>query len=282
MDDNTDVTDLGDFKTTDKPIQSIKVVGVGGGGNNAVEKMFAAGINGVSFVQINTDKQVLQDSKVPTVVLLGAGLGAGGKPEVARKLAEEDADKIAEIFEDGTDMVFVTAGMGGGTGTGAAPVVARIAREKGILTIGIVTIPFSFEGPGRNKKALAGANEMAKYVDALLVLDNDRLVEIYPNFSILNAFRRADDTLRNAAEGITEIITRVGIVNRDFNDVDATLRDGKTAIISSGYGEGPDRINDAIQEALRSPLLKDCNVVDSKRMLFVLYASCGNDDEAEG
>lgn len=282
MDDNTDVTDLGDFKTTDKPIQSIKVVGVGGGGNNAVEKMFAAGINGVSFVQINTDKQVLQDSKVPTVVLLGAGLGAGGKPEVARKLAEEDADKIAEIFEDGTDMVFVTAGMGGGTGTGAAPVVARIAREKGILTIGIVTIPFSFEGPGRNKKALAGANEMAKYVDALLVLDNDRLVEIYPNFSIMNAFRRADDTLRNAAEGITEIITRVGIVNRDFNDVDATLRDGKTAIISSGYGEGPDRINDAIQEALRSPLLKDCNVVDSKRMLFVLYASCGNDDEAEG
>lgn len=152
MDDNTDVTDLGDFKTTDKPIQSIKVVGVGGGGNNAVEKMFAAGINGVSFVQINTDKQVLQDSKVPTVVLLGAGLGAGGKPEVARKLAEEDADKIAEIFEDGTDMVFVTAGMGGGTGTGAAPVVARIAREKGILTIGIVTIPFSFEGPGRNKR----------------------------------------------------------------------------------------------------------------------------------
>lgn len=130
MDDNTDVTDLGDFKTTDKPIQSIKVVGVGGGGNNAVEKMFAAGINGVSFVQINTDKQVLQDSKVPTVVLLGTGLGAGGKPEVARKFAEEDADKIAEIFEDGTDMVFVTAGMGGGTGTGAAPVVARIAREK--------------------------------------------------------------------------------------------------------------------------------------------------------
>ncbi len=282
MDDNTDVTtDLGDFKTTEKPIQSIKVVGVGGGGNNAVEKMFAAGINGVSFVQINTDKQVLQDSKVPTVVLLGEGRGAGGRPEVARKLAEEDADKIAEIFEDGTDMVFVTAGMGGGTGTGAAPVVARITREKGILTIGIVTIPFSFEGPGRNKKALAGAAEMAKYVDALLVLDNDRLVEIYPNFSILNAFRRADDTLRNAAEGITEIITRVGIVNRDFNDVDATLRDGKTAIISSGYGEGPDRINDAIQEALRSPLLKDCNVVDSKRMLFVLYASCGSADEPE-
>lgn len=281
MDDNIDVTSLADFKTTDKPIQSIKVVGVGGGGNNAVEKMFADGINGVSFVQINTDKQVLQDSKVPTVVLLGAGLGAGGRPEVARQFAEDDADKIAEIFEDGTNMVFVTAGMGGGTGTGAAPVVARIAREKGILTIGIVTIPFSFEGPGRNKKALAGANEMAKYVDALLVLDNDRLVEIYPNFSIINAFRRADDTLRNAAEGITEIITRVGIVNRDFNDVDATLRDGKTAIISSGYGEGPDRVNDAIQEALRSPLLKDCNVVDSKRMLFILYASCGNGDESE-
>ena len=280
MDDNTDVTDLGDFKTADKPIQSIKVVGVGGGGNNAVEKMFAAGINGVSFVQINTDKQVLQDSKVPTVVLLGAGRGAGGKPEVARKLAEEDADKIAEIFEDGTDMVFVTAGMGGGTGTGAAPVVARIAREKGILTIGIVTIPFSFEGPGRNKKALAGAAELAKYVDALLVPDNDRLVEIYPKLSMFNAFRRADDTLQNAAEGITEIITRVGIVNRDFNDVDATLRDGKTAIISSGYGEGENRINDAIQEALRSPLLKDCNVVDSKRMLFVLYASCGDDAES--
>ena len=282
MDNNIDVTDTRDYNTDTTPIQTIKVVGVGGGGNNAVDKMFLVGIEGVSFVQVNTDRQVLQDSKVPTIVQLGKGRGAGGKPEVARKFAEDSADKIAEIFDDDTNMVFVTAGMGGGTGTGAAPVVARIAREKGILTIGIVTIPFSFEGPGRTAKALEGADEMAKYVDALLVLDNDRLVGIYPDISLLDAFTRADDTLKNAAEGITEIITRRGVINRDFNDVDATLRDGDTAIISSGYGEGPDRVHDAIQAALRSPLLKDCDIMSSKRMLMVLYGSCKSGEGVSG
>lgn len=276
--DNIDVTDITGFNEKQTSIQTIKVVGVGGGGNNAVEKMFEAGIRGVSFVQINTDKQVLNASKVPNTVLLGKGLGAGGKPEVARKFAEESAEMIADVFDDNTNMVFVTAGMGGGTGTGAGPVVARIAREKGILTVGIVTIPFNFEGPGRTKKALAGADEMAKYVDALLVIDNDRLIDIYPDFSIFTAMERADDTLKNAAESITEIITIKGVINRDFNDVDATLRDGGTAIISSGYGEGPNRVADAIRNALRSPLLKDCDVMGSKRMLLVLYVSDDNKD----
>lgn len=278
MDPEIDVTDITGFNEKQTSIQTIKVVGVGGGGNNAVEKMFEAGIRGVSFVQINTDKQVLNASKVPNTVLLGKGLGAGGKPEVARKFAEESAEMIADVFDDNTNMVFVTAGMGGGTGTGAGPVVARIAREKGILTVGIVTIPFNFEGPGRTKKALAGADEMAKYVDALLVIDNDRLIDIYPDFSIFTAMERADDTLKNAAESITEIITIKGVINRDFNDVDATLRDGGTAIISSGYGEGPNRVADAIQNALRSPLLKDCDVMGSKRMLLVLYVSDDNKD----
>ena len=271
MDDNTDVTDLGDFKTTDKPIQSIKVVGVGGGGNNAVEKMFAAGINGVSFVQINTDKQVLQDSKVPTVVLLGAGLGAGGKPEVARKLAEEDADKIAEIFEDGTDMVFVTAGMGGGTGTGAAPVVARIAREKGILTIGIVTIPFLFEMWKRIDLALDGVETMANEVDALLVVNNERLRQIYPSLSVPASFKKADETLTKAVSSIVQIITMHGTMNLDFRDVETCLRGGGVAIMSSGYGKGQNRVTKAIDDALNSPLLNDRDIFKSKALRLAIF-----------
>lgn len=253
--------------------QRIKVVGVGGGGNNAVNHMFNQGINDVSFVLINTDRQVLDQSNVPTRLVIGPGLGAGGKPEKAEKFAEENAEKIAELFDDNTDMVFVTAGMGGGTGTGAGPVVARIAKEKGILTVGIVTIPFFFEGRRKVLKALEGAKKMEENVDAVLIINNERLTEIYKDFSILNAFSKADDTLLTAAKGITEIITRTGRINRDFNDVDTTLRSGGAAIISTGWGQGENRVTDAIQDALNSPLLRNTDIFSSKKLLMVLYIS---------
>ena len=228
----------------------IKVVGVGGGGNNAINHMYAQKIEGVSFVVLNTDRQALNGSPVPNRVLIGPnttkGLGAGNKPELARAAAEESADEIASLFDDDTKMVFITAGMGGGTGTGAAPVVARIAQDKGMLTIGIVTIPFLFEGQKKIMKALAGADEMSKYVDALLIINNQRLIDIYPDLDFDNAFGKADDTLSTAARSISEIITASGKINLDFNDVNTTLRDGGVAIISCGYGEGEHRVTKAI------------------------------------
>lgn len=249
----------------------IKVIGVGGGGNNAVSHMYEQDINDVSFVILNTDRQALDHSPVPTRVQIGTGLGAGNKPEVARAAAEEASDKILELFEDDTKMVFITAGMGGGTGTGAAPVVARLAREKGLLTIGIVTIPFLFEGVRKIDKALAGAEEMSKFVDALLIINNERLNVIYPDLNFVNAFDKADDTLTTAARSISELITSEGKINLDFNDVDTTLRNGGAAIISTGYGEGEHRITKAIDDALNSPLLKNRNILTSKKLLFNLY-----------
>jgi cell division protein FtsZ len=272
--DITSTHDFGDGKSA--PAQRIKVIGVGGGGNNAVNHMFNQGIKDVSFVLINTDQQALDQSAIPTRIVIGPGRGAGGKPERAKQFAEENTDKIAELFDDDTDMVFITAGMGGGTGTGAAPVVARIAKDLGILTVGIVTIPFFFEGKRKVLKALEGAKEMSKNVDALLMINNERLTEIYKDLDIFNAFAKADDTLLTAAQGITEIITIPGVVNRDFNDVDTTLREGGTAIISSGYGEGENRVTKAIQDALHSPLLRNTDIFGSKKLLMVLYVS---DDE---
>ncbi len=252
----------------------IKVIGVGGGGNNAVNHMYNQGIEGVSFVVCNTDRQALVHSPVPKKVLLGkTGLGAGNDPEVARKAAEESLDKITELFEDETKMVFITAGMGGGTGTGAAPVVARVAKERGMLTIGIVTIPFLFEGEKKILKALNGADELGKNVDALLVINNERLTEIYPDLDFLNGFAKADDTLSTAARSISELITCNGHINVDFNDVDTTLRNGGTAIISSGFGSGEHRVTKAIEDALNSPLLKNRDILSSKKLLFNLYFS---------
>ncbi|MDE5830098.1 MAG: cell division protein FtsZ [Duncaniella sp.] len=251
----------------------IKAIGVGGGGNNAVDHMYKTGIREVSFVNINTDRQALQNSKVPLRMEIGDGLGAGGDPEVARQYAEECADKIATLFDDETQMVFVTAGMGGGTGTGAAPVVARIAREKGMLTIGIVTIPFLFEGQWKIRQAIAGADEMAKHVDSLLVVNNERLSDIYGDLDFINAFGKADDTLAVAARSLSEIITSTGHINLDFKDINATLRNGGAAIISSGYGEGEHRVTQAIEDALNSPLLKDRDIMGSKRLLFNLFFS---------
>ncbi len=257
----------------------IKAVGVGGGGNNAVNHMFKQNIPKVSYVNINTDRQALRNSLVPTKLQIGTGLGAGNKPEVARQFAEDSAEEIARLFDDDTKMVFITAGMGGGTGTGAAPVVARIARERGLLTIGIVTIPFVFEGQAKIKKAIAGADEMAQYVDALLVINNERLTEIYGDFNFLNAFGKADDTLSVAARSISEIITSEGLINLDFNDVDSTLRNGGAAIISTGYGEGEGRISAAINDALNSPLLKNRDILGSKKLLFNIFFNPDAEEE---
>ncbi len=251
----------------------IKVIGVGGGGGNAVGYMYKLGVKDVRFVVCNTDKQALDNSPVPDRVLLGhTGLGAGDKPEVAHEAAEESIDAINAIFDKNTKMVFITAGMGGGTGTGAAPVVARVAREHGVLTVGIVTIPFFFEGVRKITKALKGAEEIRKYVDALLLINNERLIEIYPELDFDSAFAKADDTLATAARSISELITTSDTrINIDFNDVDTTLRNGGSAIISCGYGSGPNRVADAIESALRSPLLKNSNIMGSKRLLFNLY-----------
>lgn len=278
--DAQDIMNNSDFRTdaNQGPAQRIKVIGVGGGGNNAVNHMFKQGIKDVSFVLINTDSQVLKESPIPSKLVIGPGRGAGGKPEKARKFAEDNCEKIMELFDDNTDMVFVTAGMGGGTGTGAGPVVARIAKELGILTVGIVTIPFLFEGRQKVLKALEGAKEMQKNVDALLIINNERLTEIYKNLNFINAFAKADDTLLTAAQSITDIITITGYINRDFNDVDTTLRDGGTAIISTGYGEGENRVSNAIQDALHSPLLKNTEIFSSKELLMILYVDKNTDD----
>ena len=247
----------------------IKVIGVGGGGGNAVNHMYREGIHDVTFVLCNTDNQALNDSPVPVHLQLGKeGLGAGNRPEKARLAAEESIEDIKNVLNDGTRMAFITAGMGGGTGTGAAPVIARISKEMGILTVGIVTIPFRFEGDRKIDQALDGVEEMQKHVDALLVINNERLREIYPELTVLDAFGKADDTLSVAAKSIAEIITVHGLINLDFNDVKTVLKDGGVAIMSTGYGEGEGRVKKAIDDALNSPLLNENDVFNSKKILL--------------
>ncbi|MBF1056157.1 MAG: cell division protein FtsZ [Prevotellaceae bacterium] len=258
----------------------IKVIGVGGGGGNAVNHMYKQGIHDVSFVLCNTDVQALNESPVPVHLQLGKeGLGAGNRPERAREAAMESIDDIRRMLDDGTKMTFITAGMGGGTGTGAAPVIARLSKEMGILTVGIVTIPFRFEGPKKIDQALDGVEEMAKHVDALLVINNERLREIYPDLSVLGAFAKADDTLSVAAKSIAEIITERGIINLDFKDVKTVLENGGVAIMSTGYGEGEGRVKKAIDDALNSPLLNDNNVFNSKKILLSITFANENKDQ---
>jgi cell division protein FtsZ len=264
-----------DFDMAKDSPNIIRVIGVGGGGSNAVNHMFVQGdIQDVSFVLCNTDSQALQQSNIPVKVQLGdEGLGAGAKPEVARKAAEESSERIKKMLSDGTKMVFITAGMGGGTGTGAAPVVARIAKEMGILTVGIVTIPFLFEGEPKILKALDGVDEIAKNVDALLVINNERLRSIYTDLTLLNAFAKADDTLLIAVKGIAEIITLPKMINLDFADVRSTLQDGGVAIMATGEATGENRITEAIQKALLSPLLSNKDISNSKRILLCVTFS---------
>lgn len=265
-----------DFQFPRRTQTIIKVIGVGGGGGNAVNHMYNEGIHDVSFALCNTDNQALSESPVETRVQLGRktteGLGAGNRPEVAKQSAEESRKDIEELLNDGTKMVFITAGMGGGTGTGAAPVVARIAKDMGILTVGIVTIPFVFEGRKKIIQALKGVEDIAKNVDALLVINNERLIDIYSDLTIPNAFAKADDTLAIAAKGIAEIITVHGHINLDFADVKTILKDGGVAIMSSGIGEGEYRVDEAIKNALHSPLLNNNDVFDAKKILFNIYA----------
>lgn len=266
-----------DFGEADRQNSIIKVIGVGGGGGNAVNNMYKQGIHDVSFVVCNTDAQALKDSPVPERLQLGSeGLGAGNRPEKARQAAEESIDDIKAMLSDGTKMDFITAGMGGGTGTGAAPVIARVSKELGILTVGIVTIPFKFEGNKKIDQALDGVDEMAKHVDALLVINNERLRKVYPDLSLLNGFAKADDTLSVAAKSIAEIITVRGLMNLDFNDVRTVLKDGGVAIMSTGFGEGDGRVRKAIDDALNSPLLNDNDVYNSQKILLSIAFSSDN------
>ncbi|MBR6649206.1 MAG: cell division protein FtsZ, partial [Bacteroidaceae bacterium] len=253
----------------------IKIIGVGGGGSNAVKNMYKEGVHNVSFAICNTDLQALNDSPISVKIQLGEktteGLGAGNNPQVAREAALESKEQIEALFDDGTKMVFITAGMGGGTGTGAAPVVAQIAKEKGMLTVGIVTIPFRFELGGKIKQALKGVTEIAKHVDALLVINNQRLLSIYPEFTLKDGFKKVDEVLTTATKSIAEIITARGIINLDFRDVKKVLKDGGVAIMSYGCESGEQRVAKAFRKALHSPLLNDNDIYKSKKILFNIY-----------
>ena len=277
MTDDNKNKDILDFGAPEIKPSIIKVIGVGGGGGNAVNHMYRQGIYDVSFVVCNTDAQALNNSPVPFRLQLGSeGLGAGNRPARAREAAEETIDDIREMLNDGTKMAFITAGMGGGTGTGAAPVIARLSKEMDILTVGIVTIPFRFEGERKIDQALDGVEEMAKYVDALLVINNERLREIYPEMRVLEAFGKADDTLSVAAKSIAEIITVEGVINLDFKDVNTVLKDGGVAIMSTGYGEGEGRVRKAIEDALNSPLLNYNDIYNSKKILLSINFKSDN------
>lgn len=254
----------------------IKVVGVGGGGCNAVQNMYEEGIDGITFAVCNTDSQPLARSKVPVKLLLGErGLGVGGVPEKAREEAEASIDKIKNLFSDNTEMVFVTAGMGGGTGTGAAPVVAGVARSMGLLTVGVVTIPFYFEKEKKIIKALKGVEEMRKNVDALLIVNNESLCDVYADSKIpvKEAFKSADNVLCNAVKSIAELITVEGDINLDFRDVESTMKNGGEAIMAIGRAHGERRVEAAISNALDSPLLYGNDVSKAKRILLNIYTS---------
>lgn len=260
----------------DKSENIIKVIGVGGGGGNAVMNMYKEGVHNVQFAICNTDSQALAQADIPTKIQLGsAGLGVGGKPEKGKEAAEASLDAIHSLFEDDTEMVFITCGMGGGTGTGAAPVIAKVAKEKGILTVGVVTIPFAFEGKVKIKKALAGIEEMRKNVDSLLVINNERLCELYANeiMRLEDGLAKADEVVTVAAKSISEIITMRGIINRDFCDVQTVMKDSGDAIMSVGYASGENRINRAFVEALKSPLLNNVEIEKARRMLYIIYSS---------
>lgn len=266
-----------DYQPAQENHSIIKVVGIGGGGSNAVQHMYEAGIQDVSFLIINTDKQALKGSSIPNKLLISEkGLGAGARPEVARECAVQYSDAIRQSLSDGTEMVFITAGMGGGTGTGASPVVAQIAHEMGLLTVGIVTIPFQFEGRKKITAALEGVRAIERWCDALLVVNNNRLISIYPDLTFDNAFGKADDTLTIAAKSISDIINIQGYINLDFADVSTTLRNGGVALISTGQAVGEGRLTKAIQESITSPLLQDNKITDAKHLLFELCFSHDN------
>ena len=270
MDKDNNITNgtLPIFEDAEK-VNIIKVIGVGGGGGNAVNHMYREGIHDVSFALCNTDAQSLNASPVPVHIMLrNEELCAMSMPKQAREIAEDTIDDIKHMLDDGTKMTFITAGMGGCTGTGAAPVIAKASKDMGILTVGIVTIPFLWEGEKKINRALDGVEELAKNVDTLLVINNERLREVYADLSVLNAWEKVDDTLSMAAKSIAEIITSRGIVNLNFNYVRTVLEDGGVAIMSTGYGEGEGRLRKAIDNALHSPLLNNNDIYNSKKILL--------------
>ena len=246
----------------------IKVFGVGGGGCNAVTYMYNQGIQGCSFVVCNTDSQALSRSSVPMKIQMGAGLGAGTNPEKGRKAALDSQDEIERVIDDRTKMLFVTAGMGGGTGTGAAPVIAKIAHDKGILTVGVVTLPFSNEGNEARSRAIDGIHELERNVDSLLIINNEKLYEYFGDLLIHDAFPKADEVLSTAVKGIIEIIKKPGYINVDFEDVKTMMRNSGMALMGCGHGCGPTRIDDAIKEAFESPLLNDFDLKTAKNVLI--------------
>ena len=255
---------------------SIKVVGVGGAGGNAINRMVASGMHGVEFISVNTDNQDLEMSAADVTLCIGEsitrGLGAGAKPEIARQAVEEDRDKVAEHLTD-TDLVFITAGMGGGTGTGAAPVVAQIAKEQGALAVGIVTEPFQFEGLPRMRNAQAGIAELQEYVDTLIVIKNQRLLSICARDTTLEeAFSKADDVLLQATRGIADLITINGMINLDFNDVKTVITEGGDAIIGVGSHRGENRALEAAKKAIKSPLIEDISIAGAKGALINISA----------
>ncbi len=267
-----------DFGIVEDKMQSIiKVIGVGGGGCNAVRNMYDEKIQGVTLAVCNTDSKSLAPSPVPVKILLGEGLGAGGKPELGKAEAEKNIDDIEKLLNDGTKMVFVTASMGGGTGTGSAPVVASVAKRMGMLTIGIVTIPFYFEKKQKIIRALKGVDEMRKNVDALLIINNERLCDVYADtpISVRESFARADNILKDAVTGISELITvnSNGGIDLDFRDVETTMRDGGGAIMAMGRASGERRVERAIENALHSPLIYGSDISKAKRILFNIYSS---------
>jgi cell division protein FtsZ len=250
----------------------IKVIGVGGGGSNAVNHMYNQGIKGVDFVVCNTDSQALDASPVPIKIQLGASLtegrGAGSIPEIGKNAAVENVDEIKDILSKNTKMVFITAGMGGGTGTGAGPVIAKIAKEMGILTVGIVTVPFTFEGRKRRIQAEEGLENLRNEVDTILVINNDRLRDMFGNLTLGNAFEQADNVLTSAAKGIAEVISVTGAINVDFNDVNTVMRDSGVAIMGSATADGDNRAHEAVSSALSSPLLNDNDIEGAKYVLL--------------
>jgi len=259
-------------------IQSIiKVIGVGGGGCNAVSEMYRQGIKDVEFMICNTDIQSLKISQVPETLRLGSdltrGLGAGCDPEKGRKAATESIDDIRKSLSGNTEMVFITAGMGGGTGTGAAPVIAQVAKEMGKLTVAVVTLPFRDEGPEFIKRAVLGIRELRKHVDSLLIIDNQKLYKVFGELTIFDAFPRADEVLSTAVKSIADIINRPGFINVDFADVRMVMNDSGMAIMGMGEAEGPDRAIDAVQKALDSPLLNDCDLTTAKGVLVNITSS---------
>ena len=273
--------DLGmDFQMPKNQSSQIKVMGIGGGGSNAVNYMFENGITGVDFVICNTDSQALEASSVPIKIQLGAnlteGLGAGSNPEIGRKAAEESQDKIVELLDANTKMLFLTAGMGGGTGTGAAPVIAEIAREKGILTVGVVTNPFKTEGGHRKQYAEEGVRELKKYVDTLLIINNDKLIEVYGDLTFTQAFAKANEILNTATKGIAEVISEHLLVNIDLNDARKVLENSGTAVMGQSTAEGENRAIEAVISALDSPLLNDNDIYGAQHVLLKIVTGDGD------